>query len=467
MSNQNDQSSWLSLFTKAPLKILGDESDSSKSGVWVKLLLINAIIESAIMMILPYFDIKNNWIETAVDTGSLTLFSGFCIWSFILVPERKKAQKNHLNSTHFLRQQVLAMNEFAIVSETDTKSIITYANDRFCEISGYSNSELVGQNHRIIRSGVHTREFYDDMMKVIRSGKIWTGEICNKKKNGDLYWVDARIVPIFNSDGELIKFVSFRFDITEKKQAEKSLEQAEMKTIHLSRLSALGEMAGGIAHEINNPLAIISGHLALVSRKLKKIEHSALSEAHDAIEKVQIQVRRITKIIGGLRDFARSGDDRALEYVACRHLIQAAQDLCNEKLMKNRVRFETSIEDFELECNPIQIEQVLVNLIGNAIDAISANEEKWIRLESKVERDHFVLSITDSGAGIPEDLAQKIMQPFFTTKELGKGTGLGLSISHGIVQTHGGQLELDRQAANTRFVIRIPKAKSEAFKQAI
>ena len=118
-------------------------------------------------------------------------------------------------------------------------------------------------------------------------------------------------------------------------------------------------------------------------------------------------------------------------------------------------------EEIEIECRLIQIEQVLLNLLNNSFDAIADLEEKWIRVDVEAE-DHFVnIKVVDSGKGIPAEASEKIMMPFFTTKEVGKGTGLGLSISSGILKSHGGELSLDRNAANTTFVIRVPRLQNQ------
>ncbi len=422
----------------------------------VKLLAIIAIIETLIMIGLPYLQLSP-WADTALDTGLLTVFSGLCIWYFIIIPDRKIIQKSKEESIHFLKQHLQAIDEFAVVSTTDMAGRINYVNSNFCQISGYSSEELLGKKHNIVNSGVHSKEFFLDVWKTISNGKIWRGQICNRAKDGSLYWVDSNIIPIFNAENKITKYLSFRFDITSEKKIEQALEEEKIKNIHMSRLSSLGEMASGIAHEINNPLAIINGQMSIMVRKLKVLQsQESIPSIIESIEKSQTQVFRITKIINGLREFSRSGDDQNDEMIEIKSIFDAVEGLCFEKIKKAGVNFEFGSAKGELKCNPIQVEQVLVNLINNAVDAVVNLTDRWIKVEAHVVQGFVEISVTDSGTGIPAKIASKIMQPFFTTKEIGKGTGLGLSISHGIIKKYGGTLELDSNSKNTRFVVFLP-----------
>ncbi len=144
-------------------------------------------------------------------------------------------------------------------NSTDVDGNIIFVNDKFCEISEYSKEELVGQNHRILNSGLHSKEFFSDMWNTIKSGKPFFAQVRNKTKSGMYKWFDTNIVPLKNANGEVYRFVAIRYDITENKLLKEALEIEQMTSIHMSRLAALGEMASGIAHEIKNPLTVISG----------------------------------------------------------------------------------------------------------------------------------------------------------------------------------------------------------------
>ncbi len=229
------------------------------------------------------------------------------------------------------------------------------------------------------------------------------------------------------------------------------------KLEYAAKMKSLGEMAGGIAHEINNPLAIIQLNAEQLSNSLKKKDVGTEVLEKNA-EMIIRTTERIAKIIRGLKFFARDDSHEAFTKVSLKDLFQDTLSLCAERL-KNRgvqLRVASMEEKIEFEGQPIHLSQVLINLISNAYDAVQSSEEKWIALDYKIEGDQLVVSISDSGPGVPEDIRDKIMQPFFTTKEVGKGTGLGLSISQGIMKAHQGDLFLDVYSRHTRFVLRFP-----------
>jgi PAS domain S-box-containing protein len=392
-----------------------------------------------------------------LDTSLLALSSGLSIWFFIFLPEKRKDLQNYSNENLINAQKLNALSQIAIISSTDELGNIIYVNENFCKISGYTFEELKNKNHRILNSHLHSSDFFKKMWSTLKEGKPWSGQIRNFKKNGDVYWVNSYIVPIFEANGSVRKYISIRFDITHEKLIEENLEQEKMKSLHMARLSAIGEMAGGIAHEINNPLTIIKGLLFQIERKIQHFEKSAeIQKMREGLEKSQVQITRITKIINALRSFSRSDDSHEQELISVKNVFETVKDLCFEKLKNQGIQFSLTTCHSEFKCNLIQIEQVLVNLINNSIDAISDLPDPWIKLEAKQRGDYLEISVTDSGTGISQDIVHKIMQPFFTTKEIGKGTGLGLSISRGIIEKHGGMLYLDSSSQNTRLVIQMP-----------
>lgn len=409
------------------------------------------------MTALSRIDVPSPLIGGIADTVCLTLMSGLSIWFVIIIPEKKLVQKKHERSIHLIGQEIQAFDQIGIVSATDLNGKIIYANDNFCKISGYAREELVMQDHRILNSGLHSREFFKKMWSTLKAGNSWRGAICNKNKNGEFYWVESYIIPIFDVEGNLCKFVSFRFDITADKLIKEALELEKVKSIHLGRLSALGEMAAGIAHEINNPLTIINGLLSVVERKIQGPNlQEEIPKILESIGKTQAQVIRMSKIIKGLQEFSRSGEDQPFEMSSAMKIFDSIGILVNERLKAAGIGFEVQSDEIEFQCNHIQIEQVLVNLINNSIDAISLLDERWIKVEARLNGEFVEISVIDSGKGISKEISPKIMQPFFTTKEVGKGTGIGLSISQGIIERHGGILYTDFSSKNTRFVIQIP-----------
>jgi len=236
-------------------------------------------------------------------------------------------------------------------------------------------------------------------------------------------------------------------------------EQQRQNLVSTSKLSSLGEMAGGIAHEINNPLAILSARLEQMTRLLDK-EPLDLAKFSESLRRCYETVWRIAQIIKGLRLFSRNADNDPKVLASVKSIVEDSLVLCLEKFRLGNFEVELRLDpDFPIYCRPTQISQVLINLLNNSYDACKDLEKPWVRIEQRVEDDvnWIQLIVTDSGGGIPELIRDQIMNPFFTTKEVGKGTGLGLSVSQGIVRDHGGELKIDASCPNTRFVIRLPR----------
>jgi signal transduction histidine kinase len=244
---------------------------------------------------------------------------------------------------------------------------------------------------------------------------------------------------------------------------ERNRELDEQKTINLnaSKMSALGEMAGGMAHEINTPLATIK---LLTSQAHQSVQDDIpdLDKVAENLKQIDGTVDRVAKIVRGLKSFARNGNNDPLQETSVRSIIDDTISLCTERFRLRGVQLTVSIppEDLIINCRAVEICQVVLNLINNAFDAVSELEEKWVTLQVINFEEDVEIRVTDSGPGIPETLQEKIFNPFFTTKAVGQGTGMGLSISHGIIKTHGGKIFLDKSSMNTCFVIRMPKKHS-------
>jgi len=238
----------------------------------------------------------------------------------------------------------------------------------------------------------------------------------------------------------------------------KQLQETQSLLLQASKMSALGEMAGGIAHEVNTPLGTIS---LLVSQLQTLVRHGSLDqdELSELLKMIETTVTRIAKIIRGLRSFSRDGSHEPFKSTSIRKIVDDTLALCSEKMKNHGIEIKLSDipADLAVECREVQISQVLLNLFNNAYDAIEKLPQKWIQIETKDQQDHVQIVVTDSGPGIPPEIQQKLFQPFFTTKEVGKGTGLGLSISRGILQAHKGKFFLGDNHQNTEFVIQLPK----------
>jgi signal transduction histidine kinase len=231
-----------------------------------------------------------------------------------------------------------------------------------------------------------------------------------------------------------------------------------------SKMATLGEIAAGVAHEINNPLHT----LTLTSHLLQRLsDNGQLTKEvlQTQLDKVETCVQRMATIVAELKAFSRDSTHDDFKGIPLRRLVAETLDLCHARLLSKdvRVRLSDIPESWETECRPSQISQVILNLFNNAYDATVGQSERWIRLDIQDKGEAFEISVTDSGPGVAKEVARKMMDPFFTTKPPGKGTGLGLSISSNIMTDHGGALYLDQTSPHTRFVMTVPKVQGAAI----
>jgi C4-dicarboxylate-specific signal transduction histidine kinase len=270
------------------------------------------------------------------------------------------------------------------------------------------------------------------------------------------FWYIRTALYIFGIIGLFIFYFGFLFNYLESKD---KLDEQRKSALQSAKLSSLGQMAGGIAHEINNPLTIIMA-TATRMRRLKTNEETE-KLLNDSIDKINSTVERIAKIIKGLRNFSRDSYNDPTLPTSLKKMIDETLLLCVASFRHNSVEITVlPFEDVNIEAREVQIEQVLLNLLNNAYDAIVDYPEKWIKIKVAVEKSTVKIFVIDSGARIKESVADMMLEPFFTTKEIGKGTGLGLSISKGIVEAHNGQLYYDKNYPNTCFVVELPRSQS-------
>lgn len=295
------------------------------------------------------------------------------------------------------------------------------------------------------------KEWLEDMSAALQGKIVSRDDTLLEVVPGNEVWLRMLIQPWKDANGKIGGVVMMAENISRRKEAEIRLTQA-------SKLSALGEMAGGIAHEINNPLGIIKGYIDLLRR------HSGRQSLTPEllvqyINKMDTTVGRISRIVNGMRRFAReSSMDEKVTY-PLNKIIEETLDICQERINNNGTSVEVEYlkEDGLVFCRPVEVSQVILNLINNSYQATSSFTHPWIRVKAEDVGTKYRISISDCGDGIPATVRKKLFQPFFTTKDVGVGTGLGLSISRGIIEEHQGKLYYQEDAPNTTFVIEIPK----------
>ena len=357
-----------------------------------------------------------------------------------------------------------ALDTSNIVAMTDRRGVITYVNDYFCEISGYSRDELLGRTHQVVNSGYHPKTFFQDLWATIRKGQVWQDEIRNRKKTGDFYWVHTTIVPFLDESGQPYQYVSIRSDITKRKSAENQLRETRealmMQTLFAQRLSALAALTGGIAHELNQPLSSIRVYAETVQNLAGRQGQLPPERAGQTMGKIIAQVDRASRVIMHMREFASEQTDTATAPLDLRELIEHVLEFSGEQLRAHGITFVNDIPAGQLVlANHSRMEQVLINLISNAKDSIDdkAGGAKEIRVSSQDDGEHRVLAIRDTGGGIPESVRHMIFEPFVTTKGPDRGTGLGLSICLGILRDYHASIHLVQTSdQGTEFHLKFP-----------
>jgi PAS domain S-box-containing protein len=267
---------------------------------------------------------------------------------------------------------------------------------------------------------------------------------------GDYKLIKAIAQAYYDQNNNPIKVIGLNWDISD-------LRTKELKIIQNAKMATLGEMSSNIAHEINNPLTIIIGQLQLLDLEFKsdKIDFEKIKQISKSIENTTL---RIAKIIKGLKTFSRNAENDPFEQITFKQIIEETLSFCEQRFKNQQIQIKILPYDphIILECRPTQISQVLINLLQNSFDAIANLKEKWIHIEIMQNQHMTKIKITDSGQGIPPELQNKIMQPFFTSKPKEVGTGLGLPICKEIIENHQGKFYYDPNCSNTTFVIELP-----------
>ncbi|MBL7671580.1 MAG: hypothetical protein JNM39_13935 [Bdellovibrionaceae bacterium] len=256
----------------------------------------------------------------------------------------------------------------------------------------------------------------------------------------------------------LREYSAFSIDITEQKKKDSLIERQQLELIQLEKLSSLGRMAGGTAHEINNPLAVIVSQTDYLKALLdmNKADQAAVQKV---VNSISAMAKRIKLIIEAMRRLSRTGGIEGVRSYPLSEVMQSVRTMIECQIADGKVTLTEShqVPNVKILCGYVELGQVLINLIVNSIHEIRKLEEQWIRVESRVERGFVILSVIDSGPGIPIEVRKKLFEPFFTTKPVGVGTGLGLSVSQNLMVLQKGSLEYDASnTKNTSFLLKIP-----------
>jgi len=377
--------------------------------------------------------------------------------------------KSLLESNKKIEDLLFMFDKKVIASRTDKKGIITYATEAFCQISGYSKEELLGQNHRIVRHEDMSKEVYEELWNTISKGNIFTGEIKNKKKDGSSYWVDVTIFPELDDKKRIIGYFAIREDITAKKEVENfnktlsfKVEEAvtqnqkkDQLLLQQSKLAAMGEMIGAIAHQWRQPLNTLAIQLQFIEDDFEDglIDAKYLNEYSKESMKL---VNFMSKTIDDFRNFftvdkIKSNFDVKAKISDTTNMLSAQFEGHNIKLVFDGGSFVTIGHSSEFQ-------QVILNIINNAKDALIEKkiEEGEITVEIECKDNVGYIIIKDNAGGIPQNVIDRVFEPYFTTKEEGKGTGLGLYMSKMIIEDNmDGKISVENITNGAQFTIEL------------
>ena len=404
--------------------------------------------------------------------------SGQVIGTIKKLIEIKNTEENKITDLKSLSDLALASENYfrkmcealpQIVWTSEPNGFLDFYNNHWFEYTGMNLEQTQGWGWEPV---IHPEDLQNCRVRwthSLKTGVDYEVEYRFKRAVDNQYrWFLGRALPLRNDAGKIIKWFGTCTDINEQKNRAETLERevtertealkaSNLALINSAKMTALGEMAGGIAHEINNPLGIIKGYANLLPVLLQRVpfEKEKITKYAETIEST---VGRIAKIVEGLRDFSRESENLAPESRAVKSIVESTLNLCSEKFKLHQVDLviNYSSEDLMLVCRPIQISQVLINLLNNAFQAVEKLPTKWINLDIKKAGENILFVITDSGTPINKLIQSQLFQPFFTTKPNGLGTGLGLSISKSLIESHEGKLYFDAESSLTKFVMSIP-----------
>jgi PAS domain S-box-containing protein len=369
-------------------------------------------------------------------------------------------QQEQQSAQELLRKLSRAVEQSAdTVLITDRNGMIEYVNPAFETLTAYTRSEVCGKTPRILKSGEQCCETYQEMWKTLLAGNVYRGILVNRKKNGDPYYIEESISPIRDSDGQITHFISNGRDLTDRLRLEAQLLQAQ-------KMDAIGRLAGGVAHDFNNLLTIITSYAELA---LDAVPEESPLEAK--VHEILLAARRAAELTRQLLAFSRK-QPQALRVVELNPVVGNVAKML-PRLIGEDIEFSFVPGEGlgQVRVDPMQIEQILMNLAANARDAMP--EGGRLRIETSdilLDGDYIhgkpavipmgqyaLITVTDDGCGIPREDLPHIFEPFYTTKPSGKGTGLGLATVYGIVKQNRGFIWVySESGSGTIFKIYLP-----------
>jgi PAS domain S-box-containing protein len=389
----------------------------------------------------PDAAIINRLISTAVVWASAAL-----VIAYVRIVEGWTKQITAANealesSLRRLKDIEHALDQSAIVAATDQTGKITYVNDKFCEISKYSRDELLGQDHRIINSGYHAKDYIRELWRTIAHGQVWRGELRNRAKDGSIYWVDTTIVPFVNERGKPWQYLSIRSDITQRKNAEQRLRDE-------AALTQLGQLSAVVAHEVRNPLAALKGSLQVLAKRLPPD-----LPGREIVPPMLARIDALNQTVKDILTYSKPSPPK-LQRIAIQPVLAEVAAASRASVQCDPV--DVSGDAAVIRADPEMTRAVFLNLVLNACQA-SGNHP--VEIHTSAEDGRCKVCVLDRGPGLPQEVRKRLFEPFVTSRP--GGTGLGLPIARRLVDVQGGTLTLDdRPGGGTVATVILPLAET-------
>lgn len=387
-----------------------------------------ADIESALAIV---ENINDSLIQVKLSSIAKFFMAGGIFFILYIAFQRQQSISSQLE------QYKSFVDKVAIVSKTDVKGKITYANDAFAKISGYSKDELLNKPHSIVRHPDVSKSFFEGLWKRLKDGKIWSGKFRNQNKTGQEYIVNAHIFPIFGKYGQIIEYIAIRHDITKLEQAKKNQEKM---LLHQSKLASIGEMVDSAAHQWRQPINIIKMQIDMLGYDYDDgdVDKKYIDNFQ---QKTLFQFQHMEDTLDAFRSFLRP--DTKQELFSLKACCENVMLLIKDELMHNQIYVTLDIKnDFKIYGVQNEFKHLILNILSNAKDAFlhKKSEDKTITIEVAAKDGKGILQVSDNAGGIPKSILPDIFKANITSKP--SGTGMGMYMSKKIALKHGGDLSV-------------------------
>lgn len=348
---------------------------------------------------------------------------------------------------------------FALINH---KREYIFVNEKFIEMCGYRKDEILGSTNDLLDSGLQDEKVRNWDVEAVNVSREWEGILGYRNKSGNLYWNLVKRIPIYNfetsNDSQKRLYLELHLDQSEFMRQKSLVEKQNVLAQASAHFSILGQMIGGITHEINNPLTVILGTAKYIKMTFDKDELT--SELVDkSTKKIMDAATRISKVTKIAKSLSRDSSEDPFVVHSISALFEELNTLIGTRVRNHGIvlDFEMTHNDATISCRPAELLQALLNLIYNSDTAVRDTEAPWIKVLYEVDEHHHTFKVIDSGKGLPPEIEGIMMKPFVTTKKLGTGMGMGLGLTKTIVESHSGTLSFNKDCKNTCFVIQIPK----------